>query len=85
MFMDLIGKKMEVYIDDMLIKSLKAKDHLEHLMLTFKLLEKYKMKLIPIKRTFRLSLKKFMGYLVTQKGNEVNPDQIQALITTPSL
>lgn len=49
MFKDFIGKMMEVYIDDMLIKSLKAEDHLKNFKLTFEMLEKYQMKLNPTK------------------------------------
>lgn len=56
MFKDLIRKIMEVYIDDMLTKSLKSEDHLGHLKLTFELLEKYHMKLNSTKCTFRVSL-----------------------------
>lgn len=65
MFKNLIGKTMEVYIDDMLIKYLKADDHLKHLKLTFELLEKYQMKLNPTKCTFSVSSSKFLEYLVT--------------------
>lgn len=65
MFKDLIGKTMEVYIDDMLIKSSKTEDHLKHLKLTFELLEKYQMMLNSTKCTFRVSSSKFLGYMVT--------------------
>lgn len=45
MFKELIEKTMEVYIDDILVKSLKAEDHFDHLIHTFDILEKYRMRL----------------------------------------
>lgn len=75
---------MEVNSDDMLMKSLTTEYHLEHLKQTFDLFEKYQMKLNTIKYTFRVSLGKFLGYLVIQRGFEANLDQIQALNNMPS-
>lgn len=49
MFKGLIGKTMKVYIDGMLVKFIKADDHLEHLRKTFDVLEKYQMRLNPTK------------------------------------
>ena len=52
MFADKLGNTMEVYIDDMLVKSLRAADHLNHLKECFKTLNEYGMKLNPAKCTF---------------------------------
>ena len=52
MFHDLLEKTMEVYIDDMMVKSLCAKDHVDHLKQSFKVLRKYNMKLNPTKCVF---------------------------------
>ena len=79
MFADKIGTTMEVYIDDMLVKSLRETDHVSHLEECFKVLNSYQMKLNPSKCTFGVSSGKFLGYVVTQRGIEANPDQIQAL------
>ena len=49
MFRPLLGKTLEVYIDDMLIKSKECPDHANHLQQTFDLLRTYGMKLNPIK------------------------------------
>ena len=84
MFSEKIGKNMEVYIDDMLVKSLREDDHVEHLEECFKVLNKYQMKLNPEKCSFGVSSGKFLGYLVTQRGIEANPDQIRALREMPS-
>ena len=70
---------MEVYIDDMLVKYLEAQDHLNHLRQTFEVLEKYNMKLNPTKCSFGVSSGKFLGYVITQRGIEANPDQIRSI------
>ncbi|XP_070039426.1 uncharacterized protein LOC142177145 [Nicotiana tabacum] len=74
-----IGKTIEVYIDDMLFKSLNAGDHLEHLQETFDILRKYNMKFNPEKCAFRVGFGKFLGFLVSQRGIKVNPDKIKAI------
>ena len=79
MFADMLGKTMEVYIDDMLVKSLAAENHLDHLKQAFQVLEKYNMKLNPTKCSFGVSSGKFLGYLVTKRGIEANPDQIRSI------
>ncbi|XP_013607692.1 PREDICTED: uncharacterized protein LOC106314357 [Brassica oleracea var. oleracea] len=84
MFADKLGITMEVYIDDMLVKSLHAADHLCHLQDCFKTLNKYGMKLNPAKCTFGVSSGEFLGYIVTQRGIEANPKQISAVLNLPS-
>ena len=64
-FRPLIGKSMEVYIDDMLVKSKERPDHTRHLQETYELLQRYNMKLNPLKCAFGVSLGKFLGYFVT--------------------
>lgn len=83
MFSDLLGKTMEVYIDDMLVKSLKRQTHLSGLSLTFQRLRQYKMRLNPSKCAFAVTSGEFLGYLVTKRGIKANPDQIRALIEMP--
>ncbi|XP_022883683.1 uncharacterized protein LOC111400502 [Olea europaea var. sylvestris] len=67
MFVDLIGKTMEVYVDDMLVKSLKADYHVMHLDDTFRILMRYKIKLNPLKYAFGVASSKFLGYMVNQR------------------
>lgn len=83
MFEKQIGKTMEVYIDDMLVKSLNACDHLKHLQETFDIPRKHNMKLNPEKCAFRVSSGKFLGLLVSQSGIEANPDKIKAIEDIP--
>ena len=77
MFANLLGDTMKFYKDDMLVKSLIAKQCLNHLHQAFDVLKRYNMKLNPTKCSFGVSLGKFLGYMVTQRGVEANPDQIQ--------
>ena len=63
-------------MDDMLVKSLDEERHLEDLQETFETLKRYKMKLNPSKCAFRVSSGKFLGFMVLQRGIEVNLDKI---------
>jgi len=83
MFADKLGNTMEVYIDDMLVKSLRAKDHLDHLRDCFKTLNEYGMKLNPAKCTFGVTSGEFLGYIVTQRGIKANPKHITAILDLP--
>ena len=73
MFRPLLGSTMEVYIDDMLVKSKQHPDHAAHLQQAFDLLREYGMKLNPLKCAFGVSADKFLGFMATQRGIEVNP------------
>ena len=60
-----IGRNVEVYIDDMLVKSLDEGSHLDDLQETFETLRQYKMKLNPSKCAFGVSSGKFLGFMVS--------------------
>ena len=64
---------MEAYIDDMIVKSKERFDHEKHLQEAFELLRRYGMKLNPLKFVFRVNAIKFLSFMVTQRGIEVNP------------
>ena len=76
---------MEVYIDDMPVKSLEAEDHISLLQQAFSTLWKYNMKLNPAKCSFGASFGKFLRYIITHRGIEANPKQIRAIHSIPSL
>ena len=82
-FKPLIGRMVEVYIDDIVVKSKTREEHTHHLQEVFHLLMRYYMKLNPSKYTFGVSADKFLGFMVTQRGIEVNPDQIKVVMETP--
>ena len=76
MFKEQIGKTMEVYVDDMLVKSKTTADHVEHLSNTFAILRKYRIKLNLLKYVFRVASGKFLGFMVNHRGIEANPKKI---------
>ncbi|KAL0448616.1 UNVERIFIED_CONTAM: hypothetical protein Slati_1418000 [Sesamum latifolium] len=78
-FRSQIGRNVEVYVDDMLVKSKKAEDHIADLEETFAVLRKYRLKLNPAKCAFRVQGGRF-GFMVTQRGIEANPLKIKAIL-----
>ena len=66
---------MEVYVDDMLVKSLKVASHISNLQETFDVMRKYKMKLNHAKCVFGVASRKFFGFIVHYCGLEVNPSK----------
>jgi ribonuclease HI len=79
MFSELLGKTVEVYIDDMVVKSVKSTDHVGDLRKVFEILRRHNLKLNATKCAFGVGSGKFLGFLVTQHGIEANPDQIAAI------
>ena len=75
-----IGRNVEVYVDDMLVKSQDEGEHLNDLQETFDTLRQYSMKLNPNKYDFGVSSGKFLGFMVSHRGIEANPDKIQAIL-----
>ena len=75
---------MEVYIDDMLIKSKERPDHATHLQQVFDLLRTYGMKLNPVKCAFRVSVGRFLGFMMTQRGIEANLSQLKSILKSPA-
>ena len=71
---------MEVYIDDMLVNSVKAELHVAHLAESFQILKGYNMKLNPTKCTFGVLVGKFLGFIVNSRGIEANPYKIKAVL-----
>ena len=74
MFQDKIGRTVEVYIDDMVVKSKQEGRHIEDLQGTFKVLWQHKLRLNAEKCVFGVGSGKFLGYLITNWGIEINPD-----------
>ena len=74
-----LGKNVEVYIDDMVVKNKLASEHVGDLTSIFEILREYKLHLNASKCSFGVGLGKFLGYMVTHRGIEVNPDQIKAI------
>ena len=79
MFEPQLGKNVEVYIDDMVVKSKLVSKHLTDLTSIFEILREHKLRLNASKCSFGVGSGKFLGYTVTHRGIEVNPDQIKAI------
>ena len=75
---------MEVYVDDMLVKNKEELTHLDDLKETFATLKKYQMRLNPSKCIFRVASGKFLGFMVSQRGIEENPEKMQVIINMAS-
>ena len=84
MFGRQIRWNMEVYVDDMLVKSRNAYLHLDDLRETFNTLRKYKMRLNLAKCVFEVSSGKFLGFMVLQRGIEANPEKVKAILDMTS-
>ena len=84
MFSYQIGRNVEVYVDDMLVKSKDEANHLDDLKETFNTLRKYNMKLNPVKCVFAIASGKFVGFMVSQRGIEANPNKVKAIIKVKS-
>ena len=74
-----LGRNIEVYIDDMVVKSKMVSKYVEDLTSIFGILRKHKLRLNALNCSFGVSSENFFGYMVTHKGIEVNPDQIKAI------
>jgi hypothetical protein len=78
-FHDLLGFMMEVYIDDVVIKSAGMDEHMADLRLAFERMRKYGLKMNPLKCAFCVSAGRFLGFVVHEKGIEIDPKQIEAI------
>ena len=84
MFNKQIGRNVEVYVDDMLVKSKEEENHLDNLKKMFNTLRQYNMKLNPSKYAFGVSFEKFLGFMVSQRGIEANPEKVKAILEISS-
>ena len=84
MFANQIGRNVQVYVNDMLVKSQREEDHLKDLEETFGILRSYNMKLNPSKCAFGVAVGKFLGFMVSQRGIEANSDKIRAMVEMAS-
>ena len=79
MFESQFGKSIEAYIDDMVIKSKVASEHVRDLGDIFEILRRHKLRLNESRCSFGVRLGKFLGYMVTHRGIEVSPNQIRVV------
>ena len=79
MFEPQLGKNIEIYVDDMVVRSKMVSGHLGDLDGIFDILRRHKLRLNASKCSFGVGSGKFLGYMVTHRRIEVNPDQIKAI------
>ena len=84
LFHDMMHKEIEVYVDDMIVKSRTEEEHVEYLLKLFQHLRKYKLRLNPNKCTYGVRSRKLLGFIVSQRGIEVDPDKVKAIQDTPA-
>ncbi|CAJ2657743.1 unnamed protein product [Trifolium pratense] len=79
-FSEQIGKNLEVYIDDMVVKTPEGNHHDEDLLDILGSVRKYNMRLNPAKCSFGVQAGKFLGFMLTSRGIEANPEKCRAII-----
>ena len=83
LFHDMIHKEIEVYVNDMIAKSKSEEEYLVNLRKLFERLRKFKLRLNPAKCTFGVRSGKLLGSIVSQRGIEVDPDKVCAILEMP--
>ena len=75
-----LDRNMEAYVDNMMVKSTSMAHHIDGLQETFATLREHNMRLNPSKCAFEVSSGKFLGFIVSQRGIEANPEKIRAIL-----
>ncbi|XP_027184203.1 uncharacterized protein LOC113782511 [Coffea eugenioides] len=78
-FKSQIGRNVETYVDDILLKSQKISTFLFDLKEVLEILRNTRMMLNPKKCIFRVTSEKFLGYLVSRRGIEANPEKVKVI------
>ena len=79
----MIHKEVEVYVDDMIVKSKEREGHYIALQKFFRRIREFQLRLNPQKCTFGVTAGKLLGFLITQRGIAVAPSKIQAILELP--
>ena len=82
---DLIHKEVEVYVDDMIVKSKDCEGHIPALRKLFERIRFYKLQLNPKKCTFGVTSGKLLGFIVSQRGIEVDLEKIKVIVEMKTL
>lgn len=79
LFHDMMFKEIEVYVDDIIVKSRKERDRIAHLRKLLERLRKYNLKLNPAKCAFSVKSSKLLGFLVSNRGIEIDHAMIKVI------
>ena len=80
---DMMHNEVEVYVNDMIVKSKDKGGHIINLRKFFKRIKEYRLRLNPQKCTFGVTTGKLLGFLVSIRGIEVDPSKIKAILEMP--
>ena len=80
---DMMCNEVEVYVDNMILKSKDRKGHIANLWKFFERIKEYRLRLNPQKCTFGVTTGKLLGFLVSDRGIEVDPPKIKAILDMP--
>jgi len=83
LFHDMMHKEIEVYVDDMIAKSRTEEEHLVNLRKLFERLRKNLLRLNLARCTFGVKSGKLLGFVVSKKGIEVDPEKVKAILEMP--
>ncbi|KAG9453423.1 hypothetical protein H6P81_006327 [Aristolochia fimbriata] len=78
-FDDFLHKRVECYVDDLVVKTKQRSDHLLDLRAVFKRLQRFQLKMNPLKCAFGITLRKFLGFIVHHRGIEIDQSKINAI------
>nr|CAE04479.3 OSJNBa0029L02.20 [Oryza sativa Japonica Group] len=78
-FHDLLGIVLEIYIDDIVVKSDGMEGHVANLRLAIERMRRYGLKMNPLKCAFGVSAGKFLGFMVHERGVEIDPKKIEKI------
>jgi hypothetical protein len=78
-FYDLLGVMIEVYIDDVVVKSVGFKEHMTNLKLSLERMKKYGLRMNPLKCAFGLTSGRFLGFIVHEHGIQIDPKKIESI------
>ena len=83
LFHNMMHREIEVYVDDMIAKSKTEEEHLVNLRRLFERLRRYQLRLNPAKCTFGVKSGKLLGFIISQKGIEVDPEKVKFILEMP--
>ena len=84
LFHDMIRHEIKVYVDDMIARYQTEEENLDHLQKLFERLKKYKLRLNPNKCTFGVRSGKLLGFVICNKGIEVDSTKVKAIQEMPT-
>ena len=84
LFHDMMHKDVEVYVDDMIVKSRDSSDHLAALQRFFERIRRFRLRLNPKKCTFGVTSGKLLGHIVSERGIEVAPKKTRVILDMPA-